>query len=201
MNYPFNYIFDFISQLKKHINKLKDICLNIHKITKSIFKGNYFDFLKKFIEMVELSKYHDYFYSLFTKINNCIQDKQFDKAYDEIPIAQYICELIGFYNANMFQNNKDTIYFDNKELLKQFNRSSARADACRHPRRQDGSARSKRRRRVHGSRCRECPARVAPCQPPGAPRERPPSVRGVSRDSDGWESRRWARRSRSTART
>ena len=114
-------IFDFISQLKKHINKLKDICLNIHKITKSIFKGNYFDFLKKFIEMVEVSKYHDYFYSLFTKINNCIQDKQFDKAYDEIPIAQYICELIGFYNANMFQNNKDTIYFDNKELLKQFN--------------------------------------------------------------------------------
>jgi hypothetical protein len=115
-------IFDFISKLKRHINRLKDISLRIHEITKSSsFKGSYFDFLKKLVELVEASKYHDYFYSIFTKIDNYINEKKFKEALNEIPIAQYICEIIVFYNASIFQNNKEIIYFDNKELITQFN--------------------------------------------------------------------------------
>ena len=111
----------YISNLKEYIKKLKQICSCIHKITKSsLFEGNYLEFIQKFIEMVDNSKFIFYFYSIFTNLNNYIKDEEYEKAYKEIPIAEYICEYILFYYANMFNNNEYKIQFDCNEYIKQF---------------------------------------------------------------------------------
>ena len=113
--------FVYISRLKDHIKILKKICLSIHKITKSsLFKGNYLEFIQKFIEMVDNSKFIFYFYSIFTKLNNYLKDEQYEKACKEIPIAECVCEYILFYYANIFNNNEYIIQFDCKEYIKQF---------------------------------------------------------------------------------
>ena len=69
----FEFFEAFICKLKDHIKESKKICLNIHKITKSnLFKGNYFEFLQKFIEMIDNSKFISYFLSIFTNLNKSI---------------------------------------------------------------------------------------------------------------------------------
>ena len=113
---------DFISSLKNHIKKLKDITLKIHRITKSsLVKGNYQQFLKNFIEIFESSNFHNYFFSLVKNANYYFQKKNFMKAYKEIPIAVYVCECILFVKNSMFESNKEKIYFNNKELINKFN--------------------------------------------------------------------------------
>ena len=114
---------NFLSKLKKHISKSKEISLKVHRITKSsLAKGNYSSFLLKFMETLESSNFHNYFFSLARKANNFVEEKDYEKAYKEIPIAEYICECILFVKASVFENSKERICFDKKELIKQLNR-------------------------------------------------------------------------------
>ena len=52
---------------------------------------------------------------------NYLKNEEYEKAYKEIPIAEYICEYILFYYVNMFDINEYKIQFDSKENVKQFN--------------------------------------------------------------------------------
>ena len=113
---------EFLSKLKNYIENLKKISLKVHKITKSsLVKGNYHSFLESFIQILESSNFHNYFFSIVKKAHNYYEEKSYDKAYKEIPIAEYICECILFVKASLFESKNDKIYFDNKKLIKQFN--------------------------------------------------------------------------------
>lgn len=113
---------EFVDKLKKYIDNLKKISLKVHKITKSsLVQGNYHTFLSRFIEILESSNFHNYFFSIVKKAHKYYEEKLYDKAYKEIPIGEYICECILFVKASLFESKNDKIYFDNKKLLKQFN--------------------------------------------------------------------------------
>ena len=112
----------FIVKLKKYISDLKRISLKIHEITKSdLVKGNYQSFLGKFIDVLESSNFHNYFFSLVKDARKCIKEKRYEEAYKKIPIASYICECILFVKASLFEKIDEKIYFDKNELLKHFN--------------------------------------------------------------------------------
>ena len=112
----------FIVKLKKYISDLKRISLKIHEITKSdLVKGNYQSFLGKFIDVLESSNFHNYFFSLVKDARNCFEEKRYEEAYKKIPIASYICECILFVKASLFEKIDEKIYFDKNELLKHFN--------------------------------------------------------------------------------
>ncbi len=114
---------NFIKLLNEHITKLKEITLKIHKITKSsLFKGKYQEFLKNFISIFESSNFHNYFFSIVKRANNYFQEKEYEKVYKEIPIAEYICECILFVKASIFESSKEKIHFNNKELIEEFNK-------------------------------------------------------------------------------
>jgi len=94
----------FIVKLKKYISDLKRISLKIHEITKSdLVKGNYQSFLGKFIDVLESSNFHNYFFSLVKDARNCFEEKRYEEAYKKIPIASYICECILFVKASLFE--------------------------------------------------------------------------------------------------
>ena len=113
---------DFLSKLKEYIKTLKQISFKVHKITKSsLVTGNYQSFLQSFIQILESSNFHNYFFSIVRKAHTYYEGKIYDKAYKEIPIAEYICECILFVKASLFETKNEKIYFDNKKLLKQFN--------------------------------------------------------------------------------
>ena len=114
---------NFIKLLKEHITKLKEITLKIHRITKSsLFKGKYQEFLKNFISIFESSNFNGYFFSIVKRANKYFQEKEYDKAYKEVPIAAYICECILFIKESIFESSKEKIYFNNKELIEDFNK-------------------------------------------------------------------------------
>jgi len=113
----------FVKDLKVHIAKLKEITLKIHQITKSsLFKGKYQEFLKNFISIFESSNFHNYFFSIVKRANNYFQERDYDNAYKEAPIAEYICECILFVKASIFESSKEKIHFNNKELIEEFNK-------------------------------------------------------------------------------
>ena len=115
-------ISSFLSKLKKHINKLKEISLNVHKITKSsLAKGNYNQFIEQFMKVLESSKFHDYLFSIVKKATTFNLDKVYDKSYKEINIAKSICECILFVKESVFESNKERICFNKEELIKQLN--------------------------------------------------------------------------------
>ena len=115
-------ITNFIEKLKKNIIDLKKITLNIYEITKSDFtKGNYQSFLIKFIDVLESSNFHNYFFSLVKIAHKCFEEKSYEEAYKKLPIASYICECILFVKASLFEKIEEKIYFDRNELIKQFN--------------------------------------------------------------------------------
>ena len=88
---------NFVSKLQKHISKLKEITLKIHKITKStFFKGNYQNFLKEFNKIMTNENYKDYFLSLTVEANNDWLNKKYDKIKLKAPIAEYISETVFF---------------------------------------------------------------------------------------------------------
>ena len=114
-------ISDFLIKLKNYIDHLKKITYKIHETTKSdLTKGNYQSFLEKFITVLESSNFHNYFFSIIKNIHKLNEEKSYEKAYKEIPIAEYICECILFVKASLFERNDEKIYFDQKELIKQF---------------------------------------------------------------------------------
>ena len=115
-------ISSFLSKLKEHINKLKEISLKVHSITKSsLAKGNYNKFIEKFMKKLESSKFHDYFYSIVSKATNLYEEKDYDKSSKEIYIAKYICEYILFAKDSVFESNKERICFNKEELINQLN--------------------------------------------------------------------------------
>ena len=112
----------FLARLKSHINKLKEISLKVHKITKSdLAKGSYNTFLEKFMVILESSKFHNYLFSIVKNATNLSQEKIYDKAYKELTIAEYLCECILFIKESVFENNKDRICFNKEEIIKQLN--------------------------------------------------------------------------------
>ena len=112
----------FLVKLKGYINNLKKISLSIHEVTKtSIVKGNYHDFLDKFIYLLDSFNFHNYFFSLVKKANIFFEDKNYEKAYEEIPIAEYICECILFVKASLFETIDEKIIFNNQELIGKLN--------------------------------------------------------------------------------
>ena len=114
-------ITNFIIKLKKYIIDLKKISLKVHEITRSdIAKENYESFLGKFIEILEKSYFHNYFFSLAKYAHTCFNEVEYEKAYKTIIIAIYICEYILFIKASLYEKIEEKIYFDSKELLKQF---------------------------------------------------------------------------------
>ncbi len=113
--------YDDCKIIKKEIDQLKKITYKIHETTKSdLTKGNYQSFLEKFITVLESSNFHNYFFSIIKNIHKLNEEKSYEKAYKEIPIAEYICECILFVKASLFERNDEKIYFDQKELIKQF---------------------------------------------------------------------------------
>ena len=44
------------------------------------------------------------------------------EAYKLFPIAEYICECILFVKASVFETDKEKIYFNNKELIQEFDK-------------------------------------------------------------------------------
>ena len=112
----------FLLKLKIYITNLKKISQEVHKITKSsLMKGNYHKFLEQFIDILESSNFHNYFFSIVKKAHKFFEEKKYEKAYKEIPVAEYICECILFVKASLFESNNDKIYFDNKDLINQLN--------------------------------------------------------------------------------
>ena len=110
----------FLVKLSNYISNLKKITLKIHGITKSsIVKGNCHNFLDKFIYLLESSNFHNYFFNLVKKANSFYAEKNYEKAYKEIPIAEYICECILFVKSSLFESTDEKIIFDNQELVKQ----------------------------------------------------------------------------------
>ena len=113
---------NFVSKLQKHISKLKEITLKIHKITKStFFKGNYQNFLKEFNKIMTNENYKDYFLSLTVEANNDWLNKKYDKIKLKAPIAEYISETVFFIIMSIINIEKEKIYFKSEELLKKFN--------------------------------------------------------------------------------
>ena len=116
-------ISNFLSKLKNYIDNLKKITYKIHETTKSdLTKGNYQSFLEKFIAILESSNFHNYFFSIIKNIHKLNEEKSYEEAYKAIPIAEYICECILFVKASLFERNDEKIYFDKKELIKQFDK-------------------------------------------------------------------------------
>ena len=112
----------FLLKLTNYIRNLKKISLEVHKITKSsLMKGNYHIFLEQFIDILESSNFHNYFFSIVKKAHKFFEEKDYEKAYKEIPVAEYICECILFVKASLFESNNDKIYFNNKDLINQLN--------------------------------------------------------------------------------
>ena len=115
-------ITNFVVKLKQYIIHLKKITFKIHEITKSdLTKGNYQSFLGKFIDVLESSSFHDYFFALVREAHKCFEEKKYEEAYKKLPIASYICECILFVKASLFEKIEEKIYFDKNELVKQFN--------------------------------------------------------------------------------
>ena len=103
----------FLVKLTNYINNLKKISFSIHEITKtSIVKGNYHDFLDKFIYLLDSSNFHNYFFSLVKKANKLFEEKNYEKAYKEILIAEYICECI---NNQELIRKLDDIFAEEKQ--------------------------------------------------------------------------------------
>ena len=116
------YIADFLSKLQKHINKLKEISLRIHKITKSVFfKGNYQNFLKEFNKIIIDEKFKDYFLSLTKETNNDWLSKNYEKAKLKAPIAEYLSETVVFIIISIINIEKEKLYFNLEEFLTKFN--------------------------------------------------------------------------------
>ena len=113
-------VYNFLKNLSNYISNLKIITYKIHNITKtSILKGNYHDFLDKFIILLESSKFHNYFFSIVKKAHKFFEEKDYEKAYKEIPIAKYICECILFVKASLFESTDEKIIFDCQEIINQ----------------------------------------------------------------------------------
>ena len=111
----------FIPKLKNYISGLKNITLRLHKITKSsLLKGNYHSFLNQFIEILESTNFHNFFFSIVKRANKLYEKKMYAEAYKEFPIAEYVCEYILFVKASVFESEKEQIYFDNKKLIEEF---------------------------------------------------------------------------------
>ena len=117
-----NHIEDFLSKLKKHILKLKEISLRFHKITKSsFFKGNYQNFLKEFNKIITDGKFKDYSLLLMKETNNDWLSKNYEKAKLKAPIVEYLSETVIFLMINIINVEKEKIYFNFEEFLIKFN--------------------------------------------------------------------------------
>ena len=115
---------DFISSLKIKITKLKEICLNIHTITKSnLVKQNYSNFLQSFINSLKSTKFNKFFFSLIkpNSEEELYNIEDYKKVYEKLLIAEYICHCILFVKEDLFESEKDIIIFNKEEYLKQFN--------------------------------------------------------------------------------
>ena len=115
---------DFIKELQKHINKLKEILQRFHKITKStFFKGNYQNFLKEFGEIMGggIANLRDYFLALTTEANNDFLCKKYESSRLKAPIAEYLSEIVLFLVMNTIDIEKEKIFFNREELIKKFN--------------------------------------------------------------------------------
>jgi len=114
-------ISDFIFSMKNKIKKLKEISIKIHQITKSnLVKKNYHEFLQNFINCLKSSQFNQYFFSLIPNFANKNKDDN-RKIYKQLLIAEYICECILFVKEDLFESEKDSIAYDEKEYIKQFN--------------------------------------------------------------------------------
>ena len=113
----------FLPKLKSYITTLKDITLRLHKITKSsLVKGTYQEFLNLFIEILESTNFHNFFFYVVKKAHSYFEQKMYSEAYKLFPIAEYICECILFVKASVFETDKEKIYFNNKELIQEFDK-------------------------------------------------------------------------------
>ena len=115
---------DFITELQKHINKLKEILQRFHKLTKStFFKSNYQNFLKEFSEImgVGITNLGNYFLALTTEANSDFLCKKYESSRLKAPIAEYLSEIVLFLVMNTIDIEKEKIFFDRKELMKKFN--------------------------------------------------------------------------------
>ena len=111
----------FIPKLEKHIDKLKEISLKFHKITKStFFKGDYNNFLNEFCKIIIDDKFIDYFLSLTKEANEDMTKKNYEKARLKSPISEYLSETVIFIIINIINIEKEKIYFQKEEFLKKF---------------------------------------------------------------------------------
>ena len=113
----------FLSDLQKYINKIKEITLKVHMITKStLAKGNYNKFLEEFIVMLEKNDFSTYLFSLYKKANNFLLEKKNKEAIKELNLIKYLCECILFIKESVFESNEEKIIFDKKEIMDQLNK-------------------------------------------------------------------------------
>ena len=113
------YIYDFIIKLKNKINKLKEISLKFHEITKcDYFSGNYQYFIKSFSKVMTNTEYQKYFISMITEANKDFLDKKFENVSIKAPIAEFICESLFFTVMIIEDIDNGKIYFELEELKK-----------------------------------------------------------------------------------
>ena len=108
---------NFIDEIRTYIRRIINVLKIIISYTqKSIINNNYIDFLNDIIQKFDISKMQEYFFKVVTdgeKENNK------SKAFNEICLAEYLCELIIFIQTTLYEDEENS-YFYKVDFLEHF---------------------------------------------------------------------------------
>jgi hypothetical protein len=108
---------EFLLSLKKYISKLEKLSSKIHRHTKdSLIKGTFQEFLQNLLMNFDNSKIQEYFFSVIKKADN---EHKSSQAYNELCLAEYLCEFILFVKTVLYEQ-EEQIPFDKKIFMKKF---------------------------------------------------------------------------------
>ena len=110
-------ILEFVSDLKQDIKKIEHLSKKIHNLSKNkIDYIDYKNFLMKLLDNINNNSMQKYFFSLIVKSFN-INNKEDE--YNELCLAEYLCEFLLFFKAFIIDKEEKYI-FDKNSLLEKF---------------------------------------------------------------------------------